>query len=407
MAATGRREPPRERSRRAGRCGLCAWTIARPTVRRGRGAAAPARRARHGRRRPPAPARPSPAVTVARGLGGPPEATAARHGDPVSAPAAALATGDPRARARLRRHPRRRAGARHRGRAAGRARRRRAGRRDRCGGARRRASPATRPCAGSPPPPRTRFHARGLHATSACGVFAAALAAARLMRPRPTRRPSTRSASPAARPAGCWSSSPPARRPSSCTRASPPTPGSSPPGSPRPGRPARRRCSRARTGCLRRAGRRARADPSRCCRRPRAALGDARGSRIKPYPACQLMHATLDAGRARCRGRSTRRRSPSVVARRAPRQRRRSCARPDKAAPRTAYDAKFSLPWSVAACCSTDGCGRRSTPTTVTAGPTSPRWPPAVAIGSLAGVPASPPTRPAGSTVSSPTTAGR
>ncbi len=69
---------------------------------------------------------------------------------------------------------------------------------------------------------------------------------------------------------------------------------------------------------------------------------------IKPYPSCQLMHATLDAVRAL---------PPldpeqitEVVAQVHPDSAAVVCEPADvKTAPRTSYDAKFSLPWSVAA----------------------------------------------------------
>ncbi|MBB3041543.1 MmgE/PrpD family protein [Nocardioides soli] len=72
---------------------------------------------------------------------------------------------------------------------------------------------------------------------------------------------------------------------------------------------------------------------------------------IKPYPACQLMHATLDAVAAAVAGREVR---PADVAEVV------AAVHPDSAAvvcdpdrdltrPRGPYDAKFSLPWSVAA----------------------------------------------------------
>lgn len=72
---------------------------------------------------------------------------------------------------------------------------------------------------------------------------------------------------------------------------------------------------------------------------------------IKPYPACQLMHATLDAVAAAVAGRELR---PADIAEVV------AAVHPDSAAvvcdpdrdlarPRNSYDAKFSLPWSVAA----------------------------------------------------------
>ncbi|GLX00965.1 MmgE/PrpD family protein [Microtetraspora sp. NBRC 16547] len=75
---------------------------------------------------------------------------------------------------------------------------------------------------------------------------------------------------------------------------------------------------------------------------------------IKPYPACQLMHATLDAVAAATRAAGTRRFQAAEVAEVI------ADVHPDSASivcepaarkvrPRTPYDAKFSLPWSVAA----------------------------------------------------------
>jgi 2-methylcitrate dehydratase PrpD len=72
---------------------------------------------------------------------------------------------------------------------------------------------------------------------------------------------------------------------------------------------------------------------------------------VKPYPACQLLHAALDATAAAVRGQAV---EPGGVAEVA------VTVHPDgasvvcepaavKLAPRTPYDAKFSLPWSVAA----------------------------------------------------------
>jgi 2-methylcitrate dehydratase PrpD len=67
---------------------------------------------------------------------------------------------------------------------------------------------------------------------------------------------------------------------------------------------------------------------------------------LKPYPACQLMHAALDAGL------QTLPLDPasitSIVVEVHPDSAAIVCT-PDKVDPRTAYDAKFSLPWSLAA----------------------------------------------------------
>ncbi|GAA4368152.1 MmgE/PrpD family protein [Nocardioides caricicola] len=67
---------------------------------------------------------------------------------------------------------------------------------------------------------------------------------------------------------------------------------------------------------------------------------------LKPYPACQLMHAALDAGR------QVLPLDPAAVEAIAVEVHPDSAAivcTPDKVDPRTAYDAKFSLPWSLAA----------------------------------------------------------
>ncbi|WP_311923016.1 MmgE/PrpD family protein [Microbispora sp. H10836] len=72
---------------------------------------------------------------------------------------------------------------------------------------------------------------------------------------------------------------------------------------------------------------------------------------VKPYPACQLMHVTLDAVAEALRGHGVRASEVIEVV---------ADVHPDSAAivcepaerktrPRTPYDAKFSLPWSVAA----------------------------------------------------------
>ena len=86
----------------------------------------------------------------------------------------------------------------------------------------------------------------------------------------------------------------------------------------------------------------------------RSAILDGLGSRwettritIKPYPACQLMHAQLDAARvARAElGSGT---VEEIVVEAHPDAASIVCT-PGKEKPRSAYDAKFSLPWSVAA----------------------------------------------------------
>jgi 2-methylcitrate dehydratase PrpD len=70
------------------------------------------------------------------------------------------------------------------------------------------------------------------------------------------------------------------------------------------------------------------------------------GITLKPYPACQLMHAALDAGR------QVLPLDPADIREIAVEVHPDSAAivcTPDKVDPRTAYDAKFSLPWSLAA----------------------------------------------------------
>ncbi|ROO86537.1 2-methylcitrate dehydratase PrpD [Actinocorallia herbida] len=69
---------------------------------------------------------------------------------------------------------------------------------------------------------------------------------------------------------------------------------------------------------------------------------------VKPYPACQLMHAQLDAAReARALGVPLDR-VAEITVRAHPDAAKIVCG-PGKETPRTSYDAKFSLPWSVAA----------------------------------------------------------
>ncbi len=113
----------------------------------------------------------------------------------------------PGARPRLRRHPRGRPRPRDLGRAAGRLRRRGAAGRHRRRRARRGASSAyevvCRVAAASP----HGFHARGLHATQVAGTLSAATAVAAACSAWRRAPWSTPSASPARRPAGCWSSS--------------------------------------------------------------------------------------------------------------------------------------------------------------------------------------------------------
>ncbi len=77
---------------------------------------------------------------------------------------------------------------------------------------------------------------------------------------------------------------------------------------------------------------------------------------IKPYPACQLMHATLDATAAAAKdagstdGRLDPAQITAILADVHPDSATIVCEpAADKLHPRTPYDAKFSLPWSVAA----------------------------------------------------------
>ena len=71
---------------------------------------------------------------------------------------------------------------------------------------------------------------------------------------------------------------------------------------------------------------------------------------IKPYPSCQLMHATLDAVRTVLDRIPAARDVVDIVAAVHPDSAPTVCEPADvKVAPRTSYDAKFSLPWSVAA----------------------------------------------------------
>ncbi|MGW5161154.1 MmgE/PrpD family protein, partial [Nonomuraea wenchangensis] len=72
---------------------------------------------------------------------------------------------------------------------------------------------------------------------------------------------------------------------------------------------------------------------------------------VKPYPACQLMHVTLDAVAEALRGHDVQASEVvEVVADVHPDSAAIVCEPADrKTRPRTPYDAKFSLPWSVAA----------------------------------------------------------
>lgn len=71
---------------------------------------------------------------------------------------------------------------------------------------------------------------------------------------------------------------------------------------------------------------------------------------IKPYPACQLLHSTLDAAAAVVPRVRSADQVVRVIADVHPDSAAIVCEPwPAKLAPRTPYDAKFSLPWSVAA----------------------------------------------------------
>ena len=336
---------------------------------------APARRARRRRRRPRAAARPRPPSTVAAGLGGPPEATAAR----------------PRRRGSARRPPRSATGTlvhaldfddTHAGGlvhatavvlpaalAVG----------EQVGADRRRgaASPpwsATRPSAGSPPPPRTRSTPAACTPPRSAASSPPPLVAARLMgstratdrrRARHRRQPGRRA---------CWSSSPPARRPSSCT----------------PGWPSQAGILAARLAAAGADGPdtvlegahglstprwpTGAADPARRCA---ADLGDRwethpdqASSRTRPASSCtppSTPAARAAAGRRRRAGRHRVVEAEVHPDSAADRLRART-----RSSPRTAYDAKFSLPWSVAALL-VDGERHASTPTTG-AGSPGRRW---------------------------------
>jgi 2-methylcitrate dehydratase PrpD len=78
---------------------------------------------------------------------------------------------------------------------------------------------------------------------------------------------------------------------------------------------------------------------------------------IKPYPACQLMHAALDAGLVALDGATLDAGSVSTVTVEVHPDSAGIVCEPDKVVPRTAYDAKFSLPWSLAALLVDGGVG--------------------------------------------------
>ena len=155
------------------------------------------------------------------------------------------------------------------------------------------------------------------------------------------------------RPGDCSSSSPPAPPPSSCTPASPRTPGIL---------AARLAAAGADGPDTVLEGDRAASTPrSADGPRPTPALVDspASGERwettrigIKPYPACQLMHAALDAGRQAllADGRSRRRRRRGRSRRGPPRQRRDRVRAPRQGRARARRTTRSSrCPWSLAA----------------------------------------------------------
>ncbi|MGI5270051.1 MmgE/PrpD family protein [Nonomuraea sp. CA-218870] len=196
------------------------------------------------------------------------------------------------------------------------------------------------------------FHARGLHATMACGVLAAAVVAARLMRLGPGTAVdalgiagsqagglleflSTGASTKQLHPGLASASGILAARLAAAGASGPDTVIEGPHGlyAALAGRPA---------------------DTARITDGLSATWETTRIT-IKPYPACQLMHATLDAAaealRAAGESRTAARGEIAEVV---------AYVHPDSAAivcepagrklaPRTPYDAKFSLPWSVAA----------------------------------------------------------
>ena len=138
------------------------------------------------------------------------------------------------------------------------------------------------------------FHARGFHPSSACGVFGAAVASARLGG-LDARRRRARSASPAACPRACSRSSTRAPAPSRSMPAGPRTAACSPRGSPPTAARGQAACSRVGSGSTR---------PSRASRvRPvsphssptSASAGRPSGSHTSRIPACHYMHGSLGA----------------------------------------------------------------------------------------------------------------
>ncbi|WP_378738025.1 MmgE/PrpD family protein [Nocardia brasiliensis] len=184
------------------------------------------------------------------------------------------------------------------------------------------------------------FHARGFHATSVCGVFAAALVAARLYRLSPTQ--TAHALGIAGSQAGGLLEF---LTDGANTKQL------------HPGFAAHAGLLAARFAAAGVTGPRAvfegeyglyRALLGRDGIDPSSGLGERWETTritIKPYPACQVLHATLDAART---ADVDAERIESVVADVHPDAVPIVCG-PDKGLPRTAYAAKFSLPWSVAA----------------------------------------------------------
>ncbi|MFG1943658.1 MmgE/PrpD family protein [Nonomuraea sp. NPDC048826] len=191
------------------------------------------------------------------------------------------------------------------------------------------------------------FHARGLHATMACGVLAAAVVAARLMRLDPGTTVdalgvagsqagglleflSTGASTKQLHPGLASASGILAARLAAAGASGPETVIEGPHGlyAALAGRPA---------------------DTARIT----DGLGETWETTritIKPYPACQLMHVTLDAAAEALRTAGPEAEVSEVTAYVHPDSADIVCEPADrKLAPRTPYDAKFSLPWSVAA----------------------------------------------------------
>ena len=195
-----------------------------------------------------------------------------------------------------------------------------------------------------------RFHDRGFHPTGVCGAFATALVAGSLAglpardarrRPRPERQHGVRAR---------WSFSPTAPGRSASTPAGRRTAAWSPRAWPRPASPVRAPCSTAASASTAAISARTAGIATRVTRdlgRRWHMLDIA----LKPYPCCHMTHAFIDCA-ASLRG------EPGVDARRdrrgsnasSTRARCRSSASraPPSCVPQTDYDAKFSLPYTVA-----------------------------------------------------------